>query len=329
MGWPNSDHFQNGRFFTPHAPQQPGFRAMLEWLTHREKTAWQKWISTPRGTPPPERLAVGELRVTFVNHATVLLQIGELNVITDPIWSDRASPVQFAGPRRHRAPGIRFEDLPPIDVVLLSHNHYDHLDTRTLRRLKRRDAPTIYCPLGVAARLRRLGFHSIVELDWWQHQPFREVVIHCVPAQHFSARGLFDRNRTLWCGWQIEYANGGILFAGDTGFGPHFSEIAARFPAPRLALLPIGAYRPRWFMGPVHMGPEEALEAHAILKPLMSMPIHYGTFSLADDGESEPVDHLRSLLADRPEQAWRVLQEGEGWMLPTLTVSSVLSSTRD
>jgi hypothetical protein len=119
MGWPDSDHCQNGRFFTPHAPQQPGFRAMLEWLTHREKTAWQKWISTPRGTPPPERLAVGELRVTFVNHATVLLQIGELNVITDPIWSDRASPVQFAGPRRHRAPGIRFEDLPPF-VRLLS-----------------------------------------------------------------------------------------------------------------------------------------------------------------------------------------------------------------
>ena len=328
MRWPDSDHCRNGSFFTPHAPQQPGFRAILEWLTHREKTAWPKWIGTARGAPPPERLAAAELRVTFVNHATVLLQIGELNVITDPIWSDRASPVQFAGPRRHRAPGIRFEDLPPIDVVLLSHNHYDHLDTRTLRRLRRRDAPTIYCPLGVAARLRRLGFHSIVELDWWQHQPFREVVIHCVPAQHFSARGLFDRNRTLWCGWHIECANGGILFAGDTGFGPHFAEIAARFPAPRLALLPIGAYRPRWFMGPVHMGPEEALEAHGILKPLASMPIHYGTFSLADDGESEPVDHLRSLLPERPEQAWRLLQEGQGWTIPTLT-SKVLSSTRD
>jgi L-ascorbate metabolism protein UlaG (beta-lactamase superfamily) len=329
MRWPDSDHCQNGRFFTPHAPQQPGFRAIFEWLTHREKTAWPKWISISRGAPPPERLAVGELRVTFVNHATVLLQIDELNVLTDPIWSDRASPVQFAGPRRHRAPGIRFEDLPPIDVILLSHNHYDHLDTRTLHRLRRRDAPTIYCPLGVAARLRRLGFHSIVELDWWQHQPFREVDIHCVPAQHFSARGLFDRNRTLWCGWHIEGANGGILFAGDTGFGPHFAEIATRFPAPHLALLPIGAYRPRWFMGPVHMGPEEALDAHTILKPLASIPIHYGTFSLADDGEGEPVHHLRSLLAECPEQTWRVLQEGEGWTVPTLTVGKVLSFTRD
>jgi L-ascorbate metabolism protein UlaG (beta-lactamase superfamily) len=140
---------------------------------------------------------------------------------------------------------------------------------------------------------------------------------------------LFDRNRTLWCGWHIQSANDGILFAGDTGFGPHFAQIAKRFPAPRLALLPIGAYRPRWFMGPVHMGPEEALEAHAILKPQVSIPIHYGTFSLADDGESESVDHLRSLLAERPEQAWRVLQEGEGWTVPTAAMHEVLSSTRD
>jgi L-ascorbate metabolism protein UlaG (beta-lactamase superfamily) len=329
MRWPDSDHCQDGRFFTPNVPKQPGFRAVFEWLTHRERTAWPPWIKTPRGAPPPERLAAGELRVTFVNHATVLLQIGELNVITDPIWSDRASPVQFTGPRRHRAPGIRFEDLPPIDVLLLSHNHYDHLDTGTLLRLRRRDTPTVYCPLGVAAQLKRLGFRSIVELDWWQQQAFREVGIHCVPAQHFSARGLFDRNRTLWCGWHIQSANDGILFAGDTGFGPHFAQIAKRFPAPRLALLPIGAYRPRWFMGPVHMGPEEALEAHAILKPQVSIPIHYGTFSLADDGESESVDHLRSLLAERPEQAWRVLPEGEGWTVPTAAMHEVFSSTRD
>lgn len=321
MGWPASDHYQNGRFFTPHAPKQPGLRGIFEWFTHREKVAWQPWMAAPRGAPPPPRLNEGDLRATFVNHATVLLQIGELNVITDPIWSKYASPVQFAGPRRHRAPGIRFEDLPPIDVILLSHNHYDHLDVATLLRLRRRDAPTVFCPLGVAARLRRLGLRSIVELDWWQQQPFRDVTIHCVPAQHFSARGLFDRDRTLWCGWQVGCGAGDVLFAGDTGFGPHFAEIAQRLPQPRLALLPIGAYRPRWFMGPVHMGPEEALDAHAILKPLVSMPIHYGTFSLADDGETEPADHLRALLTEKPEQNWRVLQEGEGWHVPPLTVA--------
>jgi L-ascorbate metabolism protein UlaG (beta-lactamase superfamily) len=316
MRWPPSDHYQNGRFFTPHAPAQPGARAMLQWLTHREKVAWPRHIAAPRGTPPPQRLPRGELRLTFINHSTVLLQAGELNIITDPIWSLYASPVQFAGPRRHRAPGLRFEDLPPIDVVLLSHNHYDHLDTGTLRRLQRRDAPTVCCPLGVARRLRRLGFRSVVELDWWQQNSFREATLHCVPAQHFSARGLFDRNRTLWCGWHLETPEGGILFAGDTGMGPHFHELARRFPPPRVALLPIGAYRPRWFMGPVHMGPEEAIEAHAILQPRTSVPIHYGTFSLADDGETEPVDHLLALLADRQEQRWHVLNEGEAWVPP-------------
>src|ERR1700744_849447 len=186
MGWPDSDHCQNGRFFTPHAPQQPGFRAILEWLTHREKAACQRWISASRGTPPPERLAAGELRVTFVNHATVLLQIGELNVITDPIWSDRASPVQFAGPRRHRAPGIRFEDLPTIHCLLISHNHYEHFDAPTLKRIAAAHRPAVYCPLGLEAPLRRLGFADVHELDWWQSQLWHGMRVHCVPAQHFS-----------------------------------------------------------------------------------------------------------------------------------------------
>jgi len=302
---------------------------MIQWLTHRERVAWRQHIATPRGAPPPQRLSQGKLRATFVNHSTVLLQVGELNVITDPIWSKYASPVQFAGPRRHRAPGLRFEDLPPIDIVLLSHNHYDHLDVATLLRLQRRDAPTVYCPLGVARRVRRLGFRSIVELDWWQQHSFRDATIHCVPAQHFSARGIFDRDRTLWCGWHMEAPEGAILFAGDTGMGPHFHEIARRFPPPHLALLPIGAYRPRWFMGPIHMGPEEAIEAHAILQPRTSLPIHHGTFSLADDGETEPVDHLQTLLSERPEQHWRILKEGEGWTAPSQPVSEPATMTRD
>lgn len=328
MRWPDSDHYQNGLFFTPGAPTQGGVRAIFEWLAHREKASWRQWIDAPWGAPPPQRLRAGQLRATFINHATVLLQMGELNIITDPIWSERASPVQFAGPRRHRIPGIRFEDLPPIDVVLLSHNHYDHLDVTTLLRLRRRDAPTVYCPLGVARRVRRLGFRSIVEMDWWKQERFRDVSIHCVPAQHFSARTPFDRNRTLWCGFHVEAADADVLFAADTGFGPHFVQIAERFAPPRLALLPIGAYRPRWFMGSIHMGPEEAIEAHAILKPTVSVPIHYGTFSLADDGETEPVDHLRALLKERPEQNWRILQEGAGWMVPPVSVE-VFSTVQD
>ena len=329
MRWPASDHYAKGHFFTPHTPRQPGLGALIQWLRHREKVAWGSRRRMPRGAPPPQRLASGQLRATFINHSTVLLQVGELNIITDPIWSEFASPVQFAGPRRHCAPGIRFEDLPPIDLVLLSHNHYDHLDVDTLRRLQRRDAPTVYCPLGVARLVRRLGFRSIVELDWWQQQSFREAAIHCVPAQHFSARGPFDRNRTLWCGWHLETPEGGIFFAGDTGMGPHFQHFADRFPAPRLALLPIGAYRPRWFMGPVHMGPEEAIEVHDILQPQACLPIHHGTFSLADDGETEPVDHLRALLADRPGQNWRFLKEGEGWMVPLQPVNEPTALMED
>lgn len=329
MRWPDSDHCKDGRFFTPGAPSQGDFRSLLEWLTHREKGRWRPWIESAWGSPPPQRLSGDELRATFVNHSTVLLQIGELNIITDPIWSERASPVRFAGPRRHRQPGIRFEDLPPIDVVLLSHNHYDHMDLPTLRRLRRRDSPTLFCPLGVASRVRRLGFRSVIELDWWQSQSFRDVTMHCVPAQHFSARGPFDHNRTLWCGWSIESAAGSILFAADTGFGPHFEQIAQRLPRPRLALLPVGAYRPRWFMGPVHMGPEEAIEAHSILRPEVSVPIHFGTFSLADDGETEPIDHLRALLRERPGQNWRVLDEGEGWSVPTMSASPDVAALLD
>ncbi len=317
----NPDHFRNGRFFNRDA-QPHGVLDLYRWMRHRQRGPWRPWISSEPGPKPPERLKGGELRVTFVNHATVLLQVGALNFVTDPMWSLRASPVQWTGPRRHRAPGIRFEDLPPIDCILLSHNHYDHMDLGTLRRLLERDHPEIFCPLGLRRPLRNIGYRTIHELDWWQHQAFRGVEVHCMPAQHFSARTPFDRDRTLWCGWLLEPAHehkeadrgsGNVYFAGDTGFGPHFAEIATRFPAPSFAMLPIGAYRPEWFMGPVHMSPDQALEAHRILRAEQSMAIHFGTFSLADDGETEPEDRLRELLAGTEEaKRFWLLREGEG-----------------
>jgi len=310
------EHFRDGRYFNPGVPDH-SFLDALKWMRTRQPGAWPQWIPSPPGPRPPDRVEGAALRVTFVNHATVLLQTEGLNLLTDPVWSRRVSPVSFTGPQRHRAPGIRFEDLPPIDAILLSHNHYDHLDMPTLRRLATEHDPAVFCPLGVAPLVRRCGLREVQELDWWQTSMWRDRGIHCVPAQHFSARTPFDRNRTLWCGWVLEAERGNLYFAGDTGFGNFFEEIGGRFAPIRLALLPIGAYEPEWFMGPVHMTPEQAVEARALAGAAMAVGIHFGTFSLADDGEADPPARLRSALAGRDdrERFW-ILREGEGRQIP-------------
>lgn len=313
---PLLEHYKNGRYFNPGVPPHR-FSQLFKWVTNRKIGSWRKWIHSEPGPRPPAAVPGDDLRVTFVNHATVLLQTQGLNILTDPVWSERVSPVSFAGPRRHRAPGIRFQDLPPIQLILLSHNHYDHMDLPTLRQLLREHRPAIFCPAGVAPTLRRIGFTEVHELDWWQQQSWCGFSVHCVPAQHFAARTPFDRNKTLWCGWMLEAAAGNIYFAGDSGFGKLFHAIAERFAPPRLSLLPIGAYEPEWFMGPVHMTPEEALEVHRITRSATSVAIHFGTFSLADDGETAPVERLWRALADEPGDApfW-VLTEGEGRLVP-------------
>jgi L-ascorbate metabolism protein UlaG (beta-lactamase superfamily) len=250
---------------------------------------------------------------------TLLVQMNDVNVLTDPVWSERVSPVSWIGPRRHRPPGLRFEDLPQIDLVLLSHNHYDHLDLPTLRRLSRRDRPAFLCGLGVGALLKRNQFSEVIELDWWESVPVpRSLSAASVPAQHFSGRTPFDRNRTLWTGFVLSGSAGNVFFAGDTGYGPHFGEIRERFEKVRLALLPIGAYKPAWFMGPVHESAVEALAAHRDLKASTSVGTHFGTFELADDGELEPAREIELLLAESPEPKPRfwVLENGEGRDVP-------------
>jgi L-ascorbate metabolism protein UlaG (beta-lactamase superfamily) len=310
------EHFRDGRYFNPGVVDH-GFLDALKWMRTRRPGVWPQWIPSTRGPKPPERVPGATLRVTFVNHATVLLQTEGLNLLTDPVWSERVSPVNFTGPQRHRAPGIRFEDLPQIDAILLSHNHYDHLDVPTLRRLAAEHKPTVFCPLGVAPLVRRCGLHEVQELDWWQSTRWRGRTIHCVQAQHFSARTPFDRNRTLWCGWVVEAERGNLYFAGDTGFGPFFEEIGRRFAPIRLALLPIGAYEPEWFMGPVHMTPEQAVEARVMARADLAVGIHFGTFSLADDGAADPPARLREALAGREDadRFW-TLDEGEGREIP-------------
>jgi L-ascorbate metabolism protein UlaG (beta-lactamase superfamily) len=301
-------HFDGKRFFNPGAPQARGFLDVLRWkLTNRPEPG-DPFVSDVQPSKPPPRVDGGELHVTLVNHSTVLLQQSGVHILTDPIWSERASPFTWVGPRRRREPGVRWEDLPQIDVVLLSHNHYDHLDLATLRRLADRGESQFVVPAGVAKLLGSWRIGSVHELDWGESLPIGGVTIHSVPALHFSARGIFDRNRTLWCGYVIETPGRFIYFAGDTAFGDHFARVRERFGAPRLALLPIGAYEPRWFMSSVHMGPDQAIRAHEILGAQTSIAIHHGTFQLADEGIDTP---KRSLMACGAGDSFIVLDNGQ------------------
>ncbi len=302
---PPSEHF-DGRRFRNLRPIDHA--SVLRWILTREPGPWDEWLDAEPGPAPPERVGRGALRVTFVNHATVLIQIDGVNVLTDPIWSARTSPVGWAGPRRRRPPGIRLADLPPIDAVLVSHNHYDHLDLPTLRHLAGRFAPTIYTGLGNDRLLRAKGIGRAVPLDWWESRALAPgLTVHFVPAQHFSSRGTADRDATLWGGFVLESEAGAVYFAGDTGWGPHFARLRERFPRIRLALLPIGAFRPEWFMSPVHIGPEDAVRAHRELGAAASMVMHFGTFPLGDDGMTEAPDRLRAILERETDPASRAI----------------------
>ncbi len=294
-------------------PRRNGVCALLRWMLMRRRGPWHRLVDAQPAPPPPR--SSERLRITFVNHSTFLLQLNGINVLTDPMWSERASPVSWAGPRRYRAPGIRFEDLPPIDFVLLSHDHYDHMDLPTLRRLRAHNGPTIYAGLNNAPLLRRHGIGNVVELDWWPEMTARrDLWITAVPAQHFSGRTPFDRDQRLWCGFVMQSEEYCLYFAGDTGGGPHIGQIAHKFPAIDLAVLPIGAYRPDWFMGEVHMSPEEAVDAHLQLAARVSVASHFGTFELADDGQDEAVEVLQQVLRGKNLRGteFRVLQFGEG-----------------
>jgi L-ascorbate metabolism protein UlaG (beta-lactamase superfamily) len=301
-------HFDGRRFFNPEAPQVPGFFELIRWkLTSRPELS-PHFISDVEQSVPPRRVEGDKLRITLVNHSTVLLQQSGSNILTDPIWSERASPLSWIGPRRRRKPGVRSEDLPRLDAVLISHNHYDHLDLPTLRRLAARGDSTFIVPARGARLLWSENIGPAHELDWDESLSLPGCTIHCVPALHFSSRRIYDRNRTLWCGYVIECQDRLVYFAGDTAFGRHFAQIREKFGPPHLALLPIGAYEPRWFMSPVHMAPEEAVRAHEILGAKTSVAIHHGTFQLSDDGIDTP---QKQLLACPQPTSFLVLHNGQ------------------
>lgn len=314
--WHTSDHFNGTRFHNP-VPRTQGFVDFLRWMATRKQGSWPEITSNTYAPAPPVR--VDDLRITFIGHTTVLIQMDRLNILTDPIWSLRASPLSFVGPRRRAMPGIRFEDLPPIDLVLLSHDHYDHFDVPTIERLNRAHSPSFIVPLGLDARLSGIGPVRSTALDWWNTcKVAPNFTVTAVPARHFSGRSPFDRDTTLWCGFVLRGSAGCVYFAGDTGFGDHFRQIADRVSPIRAALLPIGAFRPEWFMNEVHCTPAQAVEAHGILKPVISVATHFGAFPLADDGQEEPVFELQQALAaagDDSGSFW-VLTTGEGRDVP-------------
>jgi L-ascorbate metabolism protein UlaG (beta-lactamase superfamily) len=301
-------HFDGKRFYNPDAPQVRGLRDFLRWkLTSRPESS-PRFIPDVEPTIPPRSVEGSGLRTTLVNHSTVLLQHRGSNILTDPIWSERASPLSWAGPRRRREPGVSWDNLPHIDTVLISHNHYDHLDLPTLRRLAARGDSTFVVPSGLVRLLRSENIGPAHELDWGESVSLPGFTVHCVPALHFSSRGIYDRNMTLWCGYVIECPERLVYFAGDTGFGRHFAQIREKFGSPHLALLPIGAYEPRWFMSPVHMAPDEAVRAHEILAAKVSIAIHHGTFQLTDEALDTP---QKQLIACARQESFLVLKNGQ------------------
>ncbi len=316
---PITDHFNGRKFRNLDPSARRGLLDVLRWKLTSRRGQWNRWTDFHPGSAPPRRVNGNGLRITFINHATVLIQTEGLNILTDPIWSEHASPLSWAGPKRHRSPGLRFADLPPIDIVLISHNHYDHLDIKTLARLRAEHKPRFVTGLGNRALLNARGINEVVELDWWEVAKVAdELSVTCVPAKHFSGRSLSDWDATLWCGYVLQGSTGNIYFAGDTGMGSHFAEIRNRLGPIRLALLPIGAYLPSWFMHPVHVSPSEAIQVHNMLEARVSVAIHFGTFALGDDGELEPVLKLREALANNEKNDSRfwVLEHGEGRDVP-------------
>jgi L-ascorbate metabolism protein UlaG (beta-lactamase superfamily) len=310
---PSSDHFDGTVFRNPSGGAGKSLADFWRWQRTRRPKRWPRWVENLADPALPAALDGEAAALTFVNHITFLVQYRGLSVLTDPVYSDRASPFESVGPRRVRAPGLAFEALPHIDLVLLSHNHYDHLDLATLRRLADSHAPRIVTGLGNAAFLREHGIPDVVELDWWHETRTHGAHVTFTPAQHWSGRGLRGRNRTLWGGFVLQRGTHKLYFAGDTGYGGHFAEIRRRVGAPDLALLPIGAYEPRWFMQEQHMDPSEAVRAHLDVGARISIATHFGCFQLTDEGIDDPVRDLGAALVrhDVPAPRFQVLEVGE------------------
>ena len=292
----DGERFHNPAWLTPDevpaGPLRLRLLSMLRWRLGGTRVPWPERVvdPAPAGDPWAEP-GPGEVSVTFIGHASFLIRLPGLTILTDPVFGERASPVSWAGPKRARAPGRALADLPPADLLLLSHNHYDHLDLPSLRALHRGTGPRVITALGNAVHVRKAAAFDVEELDWWQDTAIEHPVaarITAVPARHFSSRNLRDSGRSLWAGFMVQTGGIRLLFAGDSGDGAHWQRIRERLGPPDLALLPIGAYAPRSLMRRVHMNPEEAVRAHRTLGATRSIGMHFGTFQLTDEAIDAP-----------------------------------------
>ena len=320
---PRSDHFDGTHFFNPGGDPPRGLRDLLRWQFSGGRARWPRSAPSPfAAARPEERIGGKDLRVTMVGHATLLVQVAGLNILTDPVWSVRTSPFTFTGPRRVVPPGIGFDDLPPIDFVLVTHNHYDHLDLVTLKRLQARHAPHIVTPLGNDTIIRRaIPDATISAMDWGDRiSRWDDLAIDCEPCHHWSARGTRDRRMALWAAFVLTTPAGNIYHIGDTGFhdGINYRAAADRHGGFRLACLPIGAYEPRWFMKSQHQNPDEAVDGMLACKAAHAVGHHFGTVQLTDEVIDAPVDMLKAALADKGVafERFRALRAGEVFDVP-------------
>ncbi|MDC0213636.1 MBL fold metallo-hydrolase [Gammaproteobacteria bacterium] len=309
---PNFD----GSHFVNQTPMELGLSDLLRfgWQSLTQSTRWPDWVDVDQQSVPQERVRQG-ISVTYINHSTTLIQVDGLNILTDPIFSARASPVSFAGPKRIHLPGVFLEDLPEIDVILISHNHYDHLDEASLLSLSERqtEPPMILAGLGNARLFEQLGFSKFQDMQWNDRVQLGELSIVFTEARHRSGRGLTDQMKTLWGSFVIQGPSGNVYFAGDTGYDSHFKDAQSQYGGFELAILPIGAYEPRWFMRSVHLNPADAVRAHQDLQAAESLGIHFGTFQLTLEGINEPVLELQNVLEKEqvdPNHFW-TLSPGE------------------
>lgn len=293
-----SDHFDGETFYNLDKPQDFDYLALLKFFAFRTDGYWADFYPQTIDDTIPERAKDGELKVTFINHASTLIQFDGINVLTDPVWSEYTTPVVPIGPQRRRTAGIDFDKLPHIDLVVISHNHYDHLDFPTLKRLQEKFNPKILYPLGNLPIFVDNELPNSEDMDWWDSIEMKDRTITFVPARHFSNRGIEDRNGTLWGGYVFETSKGPVYFAGDTGFGVHYTMIKEKYGAMRFTILPIAPILPRSFMGEIHQDAREAVMAHIELESQKSMGIHFGTFKQASDAMRGPIDSLIVGLRD-------------------------------